>query len=331
MEFLQGQTLQRQITTLLSDRPLDCAVAFWGLGAHKRLGTAHGLVRILCNLSMGGTNPHAIRALQRTVPVRQLDDLHAKVYIGRSEMIVSSANASTNGLGFNDSVGWMEAGYRTRDHVDVARQWFELQWQRGREVTEQDLEAAQILWERRREIARLPTFLDFMSRNSGEDILLEWVSNDDYEPNRSSLQEQVGDRAEAVAERLQNAFDCLGPDDQAALCAGRWVLQWKITNRGTVNRKTKPYWMRVESGTVLRKAGNYTGDDPTDAILAMPVTQNEPFDCTGPDFFKALCGVMERPRYDRLRDLDYPLDWYTGERRELMRLFWGDLRRALAG
>ena len=64
----------------------------------------------------------------------------------------------------------------------------------------------------------------------------------------------------------------------------------------------------------------------------MPVIQNEPFDCTGPEFFKAFCDVMERPGYERLReDPDPPSDWHTGERRELMRLFWGDLRRALAG
>ncbi len=80
---------------------LDCAVAFWCKGA-EALIPKNVKPRIICDLTSGGTNPQVVRDfLERCKDkVKHLDSLHAKVYVGKNAAIVTSANASINGLGF---------------------------------------------------------------------------------------------------------------------------------------------------------------------------------------------------------------------------------------
>ena len=80
--------------------------------------------------------------------VLKLQGLHAKVVIGTSGAVVSSANMSTNGLGAEgaDASGSIEAGYfvsaRHVDHEKIVA-WFEEVWAVANEITEFDLVTAQ--------------------------------------------------------------------------------------------------------------------------------------------------------------------------------------------
>ncbi|HQX05807.1 MAG TPA: phospholipase D family protein [Zoogloea sp.] len=117
-DFLSDVALSSAVHDMLATKDcLNLAVAFWGHGAETEKKQTYTEVRIVCNLTMGGTNPGTVRKLIERFSadnVRQLDTLHAKVLIGDDQVIVSSANISTNGVGDDAEkpATWREAGYR---------------------------------------------------------------------------------------------------------------------------------------------------------------------------------------------------------------------------
>jgi len=107
---------------------------------------------------MGGTNPQVIRRLLDLTRIRHCDTLHAKIYLGSNRTIVSSANASTNGLGVDSasSATWIEAGYLTTEVAPI-RAWFEALGEISSAITDADLAAAEAAWsERQKAVWRPP-------------------------------------------------------------------------------------------------------------------------------------------------------------------------------
>lgn len=132
--LLTGAALFEAIQQTIRGSRALCAVAFWGSGAEQLfLGPPDRDLRIICNLAMGGTNPYVIqRLLEAGVEVRQCDALHAKVYIGTTDAVITSANASTNGLGLGAEAGWIETGCIIPAKAAVP--WFEGLWDRSDEI-----------------------------------------------------------------------------------------------------------------------------------------------------------------------------------------------------
>lgn len=135
------------------------AVAFWGKDAETLFSSLpeSTQVRVICNLTSGGTNPQTIcelQALGTQVSVRQLNDLHAKVVCGDKVAVIGSANCSSNGLALQGQqcAGWREAGLRTEEADVLAdvRPWLESLWQAAKKIEEADLALAQANWARRR-------------------------------------------------------------------------------------------------------------------------------------------------------------------------------------
>ena len=152
--ILFGDCLDRLSHHATASSSMDFAVAFWGRGAGSILGLLHkdgskrpkGKVRIICNLRLGGTNPDEIRKLLAAgVTVKHDDALHAKVYRFEDVAIVGSANASINGLGFeNTEARWFEASSvidvpQDLEQIDA---WFKERWIQAKVVEETDLELA---------------------------------------------------------------------------------------------------------------------------------------------------------------------------------------------
>lgn len=136
-----------------ADEPIGLAVAFWGAGAEGML-PAGGRYQVICNLSMGGTNPKVIAQLmdRSDVEVRHLPDLHAKVVVGAGGAVVSSANFSANGLGMEGatSSGWQEAGVfipAADAEFTQVYGWFVLRWRAASPVTTEVLELATRQWQ----------------------------------------------------------------------------------------------------------------------------------------------------------------------------------------
>jgi hypothetical protein len=135
---------------------LSIAVAFWGVGAEELLSNkSPEKTRIICNLSMGGTNPEIIENLIKMgFKVHQLNTLHAKIVISSNEVIIGSANISTNGLSLSaDEIsGWDEIGISSKD-LNLIKQShivFSDLWEKSQEITNHDLNEAQRIWNKRR-------------------------------------------------------------------------------------------------------------------------------------------------------------------------------------
>ena len=134
MRFLADNEILTEVNQLVaSTGELLAAVAFWGVGAVDETGIikrAKGTARILCDLFSGACNPAEIRILlENDLEVRTLRGMHAKVWLNGHDVIVGSANASMNGLGFEGAfpvVPNIEAAVHLRNE-DFARQvrtWF---------------------------------------------------------------------------------------------------------------------------------------------------------------------------------------------------------------
>lgn len=157
MMFLgSSKDIQENIVRLVAghdvDEPIAIAVAFWGTGAEALL-PADRRFRLICNLSMGGTNPAVIEKLlaRPGIEVRHLPDLHAKVVLTASGAVLSSANFSANGLGLEDRSGngWQEAGISipaTDPEFIKIYAWFDARWRAALAVDGAVLERARKGW-----------------------------------------------------------------------------------------------------------------------------------------------------------------------------------------
>src|SRR5262245_45086497 len=124
--FIRSKNYQDAINSVLATTgELFVAVAFWGRGAEQLFSaSAARLLKIVCNLRSGATNPKTIEALRRykNIQPRQHDRLHAKVMVSDNGAVIGSANLSCNGLNLEgeEVEGWEEAGFFTREAEHIA-------------------------------------------------------------------------------------------------------------------------------------------------------------------------------------------------------------------
>jgi hypothetical protein len=138
---------------------IDLAVAYWGKSAVSKieLDKSQSPIRILCDLESGLCNPYELKLLLKSnVQIRALTKLHAKVYWTPNGVVVGSANASTNGLGLEDTdgAGLIEAALHSSERkiIDDVNRWFEKMWGVAgpNNVDEKTLARIKPLWKERR-------------------------------------------------------------------------------------------------------------------------------------------------------------------------------------
>ena len=155
MRFLTDGNIFQAVRRLVNgDEELLAAVAFWGRGAGNQTGISGRAAptRILCDLLSGACNPAEIEhLLENGVEVKYRPHLHAKVWVNGNEVVVGSANASTNGLGFEASASNIEAAIYLRDKkmAGNVRKWFEGEWDLAEEIDEVLLRTAEAMWNQR--------------------------------------------------------------------------------------------------------------------------------------------------------------------------------------
>ncbi|RTR38432.1 hypothetical protein EKG38_12990 [Shewanella canadensis] len=154
--FLDSNTTIRKnidrLTALQSsEQPILIAVAYWGKDSEQML-SEHRKYNVICNLTDGGTNPHAIRRIMEleNIEIHHLQRLHAKVVIGEKETIIGSANFSANGLGYGqaESCGLIEASITTKTDESITN-WFINLWEASTQITEEDLRKAEGAWDQK--------------------------------------------------------------------------------------------------------------------------------------------------------------------------------------
>lgn len=141
---------------LLNESNLCLAIAFLGESAWKYFKNSKNKILIICNLESGATNPFLIEKLcsKKYLKIRTNKKLHAKVYIGRNQLIVSSANLSANGLSYEDNEikGWIEASLTSYDKklITDAYNWFDEVWGESSVITDDDINLAKKVWLKKR-------------------------------------------------------------------------------------------------------------------------------------------------------------------------------------
>lgn len=154
MRFLtDGQILEAVRQLVRRDGELLAAVAFWGKGAGQETGITERAqpTKILCDLLSGACNPVEIELLMDSgVEVKYRPQLHAKVWMNGNEVVVGSANASMNGLGFETAGPNIEAAVYLCDDkfAGDVREWFTREWSLAECVDAELLQAAEELWNR---------------------------------------------------------------------------------------------------------------------------------------------------------------------------------------
>src|SRR5260370_12839276 len=196
-EFLSGDRLNEVVREVLRSRSVRCAVAFWGRGAVDLLNTEVEEAQIICNLESGATNPNEIEKLINTgwFEVRQCDTVQAKVYIGDRKAVITSANASANGLGLEavEQGSWIEAGILV-DDITATRGWFDTLWadkHRVREITDEDLRQARDAWRLRRTgRPSVGSFATFDPKQERAPLII-WYDNTPWEYDEKNIHDNL--------------------------------------------------------------------------------------------------------------------------------------------
>ncbi len=331
MTFLTERELERAIRELPRKRRWWCAVAFWGKGADRLWkGVDHKNVRLICNLSMGGTNPNVIgKAANTRKSWKQHPTLHAKVYLGDDIAIVTSANASANGLGLEDGEvsGWLEAGVLINDAAQVERisDWFDNVWATSSAISDVDLMLALKKWkERQKARPTLRAFADFDPAHYGHPMLSwEPVVNSNWTTNRNAVVSALGSFSDAVNKQILDGVDIDGDKDRKLLKPGKWILTWPRTEARKRSSRSKLRW--IYTGALVKNAGAYDDSDPPkDAVLSLAVRPPIPFDPNEKKFLEAFDTLLNNGKYSFLK-ADSENDWFF-PRLSLMKKFWVDLK-----
>ena len=322
--FLTGSDLGIAIKSLLAEDGAKAAVAFWGAGC-ETWATGKD-VRVIANLRMGGTNPHALEKI--TAEVRQCDTLHAKVYIGRTSSIVCSANASINGLALEgtEQAGWIEAGMIVPTSATISG-WFDDLWGHGtRDIRPGDWAEAKRIWNLRKTAFKpsLASFADF-DPDAPSLPLVTWVNSEgDWDTNEDAVAAVIGDRGPIAHRRVDDGLWIRHPDDAKAL-AGQWVLVWRKLASG---RPGKAISFLQMSTVVVEGGFSWSDGEPQTVLLGTELKAPPPFDPTEPRFRSAMAEVLADPEFAELLADDAEDEPWYAPRERLMRRFWRETKRA---
>jgi hypothetical protein len=326
---LLGKDLKSRIAEILREDQCRCAVAFWGKGSDTMLpARGKGNYRVVCNLAMGGTNPYAIEKL-KLKNLRQLDSLHAKVFIGSDVAVVASANVSANGLGLEDieQARWIEAGVEV-PVTDELVEWFETLWNESKIVDGESLRAAKREWKKRQGIK--PPLVGGFSEFDTEQKsvpLLYWVwGGHSWDYNDEQIREQLGSVDDAAKQIVDDSLEVSEPEDIKAMAPGNWVVVWEMGARDLPKRRPRPYWFRT--GRLLRKSFRYKRTkDWCDSIAPAEIPPSEPFSFGDDRLLDAFVETLSQKKYANLRVVTESA-LYTTANLALHRQFWRDCKAA---
>lgn len=180
--FLDEKRIGSAIREVVGGEHVRCAVAFWGDGACHSLFRGKRRARsarIICDLTMGGTNPAELEVLGAPTnkQLKHIKGLHAKLYLSDRGLVIASANASNRGIGFVESAALIECGVSHGPTTAVfkdAAGWFEQLWERSHQVDPAVLDDAKRAWVRR---PRHGTELDDDLPSSSTSLLVRIASD----------------------------------------------------------------------------------------------------------------------------------------------------------
>lgn len=336
-EFLSDSALSSAIHDMLATNDcLNLAVAFWGNGSEARFKKqTYSEVRIVCNLSMGGTNPGAVRKLIERFSddnVRQLDTLHAKVLIGDEHVIVSSANISTNGVGDDTETPatWREAGYR-KTATKAEQKWFEEIFATSRRITEDDLVQAEAAWKERAQVAAEKqsksgkSLLDYDFERADFPLLYWYDNSNEWNPTeeaKEKFEEHTDDKLRA---HIADSVDVETEAELKILKPGRFLLSFEYSDKNP----TELAWYQVTS-EFIKDAYTYVGeeDEKIDIVIVTDKISQPPFSISDAHFMENFKRVIKKRTYSKLFREPKKAGWFE-ENEALIKKFWIELKTKL--
>lgn len=160
-KFLTGSNLSDEIRKVVNGNNVRCAVAFWGNGSMELFGNSMSKLysaKIICDISMGCTSDVALKKLKapENINLKHYNNFHSKFYISDIGAIVTSANASNNGIGFlENSPKLEEAGVflsptDDKQAYNDIEERFDIYFNEAKNVDLDTLKLAEKNWEKRK-------------------------------------------------------------------------------------------------------------------------------------------------------------------------------------
>jgi hypothetical protein len=299
--FLTDDELSSNIRELVGEGGSRCAVAFIGKEAE---GIVPPGTQIICNLMSGATNPATIEHLMKNgeCEIRKLDDLHAKVYLGRDRAIVGSANLSANGLGYEPATGsggWQEAGYKVTRKSDLEKieEWFAEKWESAEAISSKDITEAKKRWALRQRFRPANKSYEEYVENGGAEIMLAWTCTDE-----KWVVTKTGKKAASQAGK-QPGTETVGyiedsieitVEDKNFFKPGTWVLRFEADEDGRVPVGPIKWF---QCGAFIDNAYKFRGQEKErPVVVRSPVEVPGPFPLTREfkrDFAKRMEAFIE--------------------------------------
>lgn len=324
--FLFGKELSDIIHDISQEDGAKCAVAFWGRGSKCIVSNG---AKVICNLKAGGSNPYELKEIENKLApgnLRQYDTLHAKVYLGRERAVITSANASANGLGLEsgEQAGWLEAGVFQSDIQPIHR-WFDDLWAASRAIEKSDWEQAEAAWNARQK--RKPTLRSFREFNVEQDRLPMIVAETDETWTYNEEKLSNFDEADKLKQRIDSGQEVSNGDEKAAM-ENRWFLFWSANKRPPYAPRKRPSfkWSFVGEEDIKSAFKWDGGDSYCDVLLLAEEQPPKPFDASVLEFDEAFRYAIMLPEFKYLRGYDKDEDWYR-RAEKLLPSFWASLKK----
>lgn len=320
MQFLTGPELSKAIRKIAAGSNPRFAVAFWGKGFDSLVPDTGKNAKIICNLKMGGTNPHVIPLLRKRAQVKQCDTLHAKVYFNDHEAFITSANASANGMGLEgkEQKSWEEAGVLIddKDTLDEIKDWFDRLWKDSNLITPKDISHAIKTWELRQ--ASKPSLTSFAEIDlSVTRPLLNWWGHSNWKVAERYAKDVTPEFLSDLEYRISEGCEIEGESDKKYLKKGVWVLSFPRPAKGTPSGRGLTW---VQLGKTAHHVMELDGKLHSVALAAEQQGQPPfPIDRT---FRQAFRQIMQQKTFADIWSNDYKGAYYTPERVDLIEEFW---------
>ncbi len=307
--------------------PSKIAVAYIGRNWQSYVNT-EVLEQVVVSPTLG-SNPRAIAELGKKIGwdnLYFLDNIHSKLYIGASSVMIGSANLSDNGFA-NNSREEACVVLDKKDDISRANKLFE----RYREAAKRQYENYE----------QKQTKLDFL-REKWNKAYAQGLLNDDMEYKIRTFDQYSAEidgmvyvsyciNEDSQYKDLDNmiindiyAEVHLSPNDINPI--NQWVLLWVVTQRNTVNRRINPWLTYIHE--MYENGCNDEGYENLFIQRASLETPPKPFDETDRCFINSFRSVMNQKKYAPLRGIhdDENHIWQLRDNREITLRFLADLR-----
>ncbi|XCN73984.1 MAG: phospholipase D family protein [Candidatus Electrothrix aestuarii] len=273
--------------------PEYIAVAYIGKDWRQFIPKPSRLKSVIISPTLG-TNPRAVTDMVNELgwdKIEFLDELHAKLYLGKSSAVTGSSNLTKNGL---SGEGLQELCIATNNdsHLKKFKIFFDKMKVEASssypdiKKKKQKLNELYSVWNKAvshglavqdQPVAKFEDF-DLLSNDQ---FYITWYQNADCKHS---------DELQAIKEFIDDEIHFL-PEDN--IQKNKWVLMWRITNTDTADKRTNPRWLYIHElfkGGITESNYKYT----TAAIQRNDLEKpSEPFELTK-DVINALKEAVEK-------------------------------------